>query len=112
MKLHLSSSADQGGLGTNCSKVVDAMRSLGIAGHVTKNHTVVCDDRKGECTVEQGCAIQFASRHQQSRESMRNIWTHLVQDLPIECGFIQTERFSGCIYDFLKRTDCPHNLRK
>ena len=58
-------------------------------------------------TLESGCLITVGKQFAQ-KDQIRRIWKILKGNYT--CAYIKIEnQFSGCIYDYISTTKCPHN---
>ena len=89
----------------DCSNVVSAMKSLGIAGDVTPNLTVV-DGRQ-----EPGCRVVIASRP--STEHAERLWERLRRECELTCAHlsVRDDVVEGCVLDVLRPSRCPGRVR-
>ena len=88
-------------LHVDCSNVVRAMQSLGIAGDVTPNLTLV-DGRQ-----EPGCRVVIASRP--SKEHADRLWERLRPECDLTCAHlsVRDDVMEGCVLDVLRPSRCP-----
>ena len=99
------------------SKTVDK-----IMQNVIKNNSVIewrdlVDDafnkkKNGEFTLEKGCEIKIVN-HKPSLVD-NTFWNKLKTKFYLDCAHIAVDngRFSGCVYDYLRESACPHNKGK
>ena len=94
-----------GSLERDCSNVVDAMRSLGIAGDVTPNQTIL------DGGVENGCRIVVASRPY--REKAERLWDKLRQECKLTCAHVSVREDAeeGCVMDVFRPSLCPGRVK-
>lgn len=89
------------GLRSDCAEVVEAMRSLGIAGDVTPNVTVV------DGVFERGCRVVVASRP--AKAHAQALWEALRARHALTCAHVTLtgEVQSGCVLDVFRPSVCP-----
>lgn len=91
----------------NCNNIVNLLRKQNILASVTSNKSVLYDNE--EFRVENGCRILFAEFIDKKVLEQR-VWLPLKRQEKIDCAHVNVpDHFSGCIYDFLRKTDCPGN---
>ena len=86
----------------DCKDVVETMKKLGIMGDVTPNVTVV------DGGIENGCRINIASRPHM--DNLKTLWVNLQEQFTLGCAHVKIgELQSGCILDFMRKSECPGN---
>ena len=85
----------------DCSEVVALLKTLGLAGDVTPNRTVV-DGRE-----EQGCRTVL-----QSKQDARTLWQAARARPDIQCGHVAVQLAEqGCVFDVFRDSSCPGSPR-
>lgn len=92
-------------LHVDCSNVMRAMKSLGIAGDVTPNRTLVDGDE------EPGCRVVIASRP--SKEHAARLWERLRTECELTCAHlsVRDDVSEGCVLDVLRPSRCPGRVQ-
>ena len=92
-----------------CSEIAMYLKKSKIMGNVTSNNSIICQGKT--CTLEHGCSILLNQISKNSLEN--NVWKPIKKDNKLNCGHLNIPgSFSGCIYDFIRDTDCPNFLKK
>ena len=94
----------------SCKDVAKFLADQGILCHVSTNTTVF--EKNGEFTLEKGCEIKIVN-HKPSLVD-NTFWNKLKTKFELECAHIAVDngRFSGCVYDYLRESACPHKRAK
>ena len=82
-----------------CEEIVKLMKKSGIAGWVQPNDTIQC--KNGVCWFEQGCKVLF-----EDADGIEKNWDLFQSVLPIQCGYVHTHSFKGCVLDYLRPSSC------
>jgi hypothetical protein len=85
----------------DCHEVAVHLKKVGILANTAPNLTSY---NKG---VENGCVITC---HQITKPTLHaKIWEPLKDKYSLTCGHVHAQGlFSGCYYDFMRPTQCPH----
>lgn len=84
-----------------CQAVAQWLASQGVAADVTSNWSSIYG---GHNEIEEGCRIVMAADH----EKIQKLWPQLKTNFGLRCAHVKRESFfSGCIYDYLKESECP-----
>lgn len=91
-----------------CERLATILQDHGIAAHITPNLSVVVKTTRHQTTtVEPGCRIVF-TREQTFRDDVQRVWPSIRSSVEhVQCGFIESPRFRGCVFDYLAETRCP-----
>ena len=92
----------------SCDEVVEYMRNSKIPCFVSSNKTVIKSNNK--YIIENGCQIKIGSHVPDLIDS--NFWIQLKNKFSLNCAHLEVEgKFKGCIYDYLRGTNCPGNYK-
>ena len=90
----------------NCEKVADFFKKNEIMCSVTENISIV--PYKNEYKIEKGCRIIFNSHKPDMIDNI--FWSKIKNTFDLTCAHLNVEgKFKGCIYDYLRKSDCPGN---
>ena len=88
----------------DCHEIVKKLSKSGINASVTKNKSIICDEKKN-CVIEKGCRILF---NRISKDELKNVWKDIKINHELNCAHVLVPTiFSGCILDFLRPSQCP-----
>ena len=87
----------------DCHTVVSLLLKFKINGWVHPNQTVRCD-KNLNCWTENGCHIKLVD--ELPKKKIVLAWNKLKNNLPIDCAYIRTHNFKGCILDFVRESEC------
>jgi len=92
-----------------CSEIAMYLKKIKIMGNVTSNKSIICQG--DTCTMEHGCSILL---NQIDKKSLENqVWKPIKKNNNLTCAHLNIPGlFSGCIYDFIRDTNCPNFLKK
>jgi len=86
---------------TNCKHIVEKFFNFKINCRVIETLSVVDDN------IETGCLITFGKEYN-DKTSVNNIWNLIKKDYI--CSHIKIDGlFDGCIYDYIRPSNCPGN---
>lgn len=89
------------GPGLDCMAVALAMQRLGLYAHVSANMSV-----RGLSAIESGCSIVLNDKGD-TKLLVRSAWDAIrALDNDIECAFVSSTRFKGCVLDYLSDSNC------
>ena len=101
----LSISSETIGERGGCALVAKFLAEMNIAADVTSNSSVIETEHGGTFTIERGCRILLSG---QQPEVVGQLWPKLKEEFGLQCAhFKQESMFSGCIYDYLRDSNCP-----
>jgi hypothetical protein len=91
------------GPGICCRQVAEHMQRVGILANTTPNLTNV------DSGIEPGCSVNV---HRVSKAALNTqVWQPLRAQFGLSCAHVHVPGvFSGCVYDFLRPSDCPGNV--
>ena len=104
-------------ISSNCREVIHSLRRAGIVGDVTPNKTILSHNTDLLKTVwsnqENGCRITFGIPSKKNTfHTIENVWKELAKSLDIQCSHLNVDlHWGGCIYDYLRPTNCPGNIK-
>ena len=85
----------------SCASVAQFLRSMNIPCAISDNITVQCNNKT--CYIENGCRIT-------TTENIEPIWDALKTQFNLKCAHLSTNfEYHGCIYDFIRNSECPAN---
>ena len=92
-------------------EVAVLMAGLGVSSTVYETMSSVSGENNEPYTVESGVCIQL---YKVTREKLKDaIWPALREAYDIECAHISdTEGSSCCVYDYVRDTACPVEVRR
>lgn len=89
----------------NCSDIAIFLKKSKIMGNVTSNKSIICKDET--CTMEHGCSILLNYINKNSLEN--DVWKPIKKENNLTCAHLNIPGlYSGCIYDFIRDTNCPN----
>ncbi len=104
-------------ISSNCREVIHSLRKAGIAGDVTPNKTILSHNtdllKTSRDNQENGCRIAFGIPSKKNTfHTIENVWKELTKSLDIQCSHLNVNlNWGGCIYDYLRPTNCPGNKK-
>jgi len=88
----------------DCNDVADYMMKCGIPCFVSSNTTVI--NKNGMFIKENGCQIKMGSHDPSLIDT--NFWLKIKNTFSLSCAHLEVEgKFKGCIYDYLRGSNCP-----
>ena len=103
-KLFISSESING-----CEEIIELLYSLGVECQVLNSFNII--KSHNFYRKENGAIIKFYELNK--IEFKNKIWPALENKFKLNCGFIETEDYKGCIKDWPKvfrKTKCPGNI--
>lgn len=89
---------------TDCSKVVNTLKKIGVISQVNHNTSIVKENNK--FIIENGCNIKFIEFPKHL--SLKNTWKILKNNHKLTCAHLEIPgKYTGCIYNYLRPTSCP-----
>ena len=86
----------------SCNEVAKYLCALDINCNVVYNTTVINGN------IEPGCNIILVDNN---KKQIEKLWPCLKQRYNLTCAHLSNPPlFSGCIYDYIKKTECPGKL--
>ena len=83
----------------SCTEVAKYLHALDINCHVVYNNTVIDGD------IETGCNIVIPGVE---KKEVKKLWPCLKKRYDLRCAHVSNPPvFSGCVYDYIRETDCP-----
>ena len=104
-------------ISSNCKAVIHSLRRAGIVADITPNKTILSHHTKllkiGQNNQENGCRITFGIPSKKNTfHTIENVWKELTKSLDIRCSHLNVDlHWGGCIYDYLRPTHCPGNIK-
>tara|TARA_B100000674_G_scaffold259557_1_gene214028 strand:- start:440 stop:778 length:339 start_codon:yes stop_codon:yes gene_type:complete len=90
----------------HCGLITKKLFDLGIMSNVTPNQSVICDSNK--CWIENGCSIILTGLN--PKYINEKVWKPLNDKFDLSCAHLKiSKQYQGCIYDFIKESNCPGN---
>mgnify|MGYP004359146523 CR=1 FL=1 len=88
-----------------CKEVARTLASLGISSKVSSNDSVSCNSYTNNCRIEEGCTINLCGLN---RTQYSRLWLHLKTRFQLDCAHLKIDgQYTGCIYSYLKTSNCP-----
>ena len=88
----------------SCHDVTEKLKQLGILSQVKTNETVMYE--KGEYYIEKGCNILLPGLNK--KLIGEKVWEPLKKEFKLNCAHLKVnDKFDGCIYDYLRKSNCP-----
>lgn len=88
----------------SCIDVAKFFAKMDIMCSVTENTTVI--NENGKMILEKGCRIKMGSH--KPEKINRNFWNKIKNEYDLDCAHLHVEgKFKGCIYDYLRESNCP-----
>ena len=89
---------------TSCDIVADFLQKNKIMCSVSENTSVV--PYNGVYKIEKGCQISLNS-HKPDLIDLK-FWNALKEEFGLTCAHLNVKgKFKGCIYDYLRESNCP-----
>lgn len=90
---------------TSCKEIAETLQSCKIPCKVIETHSII-PSRSGSHRYEKGCDILLTNYHHDKIVS--TVWKPLQTKYEFDCAYIEIPGgFSGCIYDFMRQSNCP-----
>lgn len=83
----------------NCKTIAKLLLSTGTRGHVFGNVST-----RDHGIVEPGCTIVLS--HKIRKRNVRTLWRQIKQKYDVDCAYVDSPRFKGCILDYMLDTKC------
>ena len=89
----------------DCMEVAHLLHKAGIAASVAPNYTV--SPKGKDFQLETGCNITLTALPPE--EIKDRVWQPLQDRFQLGCAHLHVVgKFRGCIYDFMRPSNCPH----
>ena len=89
---------------SHCGLITKKLLELGICSKITPNQSIICNNNN--CWLENGCTILLSGLN--PKYIGKKVWEPLNNDFNLKCGYLKIEKqFNGCIFDYLKESNCP-----
>lgn len=88
-----------------CKHIINYLHHCNIIASVTENKSITPSG------IENGCNILLPYVNKQTLKE--NIWEPLQRRHNLTCAHVNVPgTYSGCIYDFIMKTNCPSRLKE
>ena len=89
----------------NCNNIINYLKHINIMASVTENKSITPDG------IENGCNILLPYVNKDTLQYQ--IWEPLKRRHNLSCAHLNVPgTYSGCIYDFIMKTNCPSRLKE
>lgn len=88
----------------SCHDVAEKLKEFGILSQVKSNETIMVEN--GKYYIEKGCNILLPGLNR--KFIGEKVWEPLKEEFELDCAHLKVnDKFNGCIYDFLRPSNCP-----
>lgn len=94
----------------DCQAVARDLARLGIVARIDSNQSVVCEHNAAgttgtTCRIERGCHILLPET---TMDRVADTWRHLQARYTLSCAHLSVPPvFAGCVWDYLRPSQCP-----
>lgn len=90
----------------NCNNIAKFLLKQKVVSNVTPNISIV--PYKDDYIIENGCQI-LLTNFINKKYLEEKVWIPLKNEANLSCAHVVAPgQFSGCIYDFIRKSDCPN----
>lgn len=87
----------------SCKKVALHLSSVGVAGTVSKQKTIIC--QKSQCSIEKGCLIIMYNTC--INDFLQKIVSPLHTQYSLNCGYVSIAGvYTGCVKNLFRQSNC------
>jgi hypothetical protein len=87
----------------SCKKVALHLSSVGVAGTVSKQKTIIC--QKSQCSIEKGCLIIMYNTC--INDFLQKIVRPLHTQYSLNCGYVSIAGvYTGCVKNLFRQSNC------
>ena len=90
----------------DCAEVTSVLASCGVLAKVTPNFSTQPVDARA-VRAEPGCTVLLTEGAADTKTEVARAWSELQRRFGLTCAHVQTQKFGGCVYDFLRDSHCP-----